>query len=115
MTFGTNVKERHISCVLVPIARSNDVRRAVLILRAGIDKEQLARPELAVGVAIDAVVENGAVRAGASDLGRAKHLLDRDGKNDGDLEPSLMVRRLCDQGAIWLLPALTGRIRRRAP
>ena len=46
---------------------AGDVGGAVLILRAGIEQEQLALRELAVGGARHAVVHDGAVRAGAGD------------------------------------------------
>ena len=46
---------------------AGDVGRAVLILRAGIDQQQIARRDPAVGLAGDAVVHDGAVRPGAGD------------------------------------------------
>src|SRR5437867_9994473 len=44
---------------------AGDVGGAVLVLRAGIDQEQLARLDRPIGLAGDAVVHDGAVRAGA--------------------------------------------------
>ena len=47
--------------------RARDVGGAVEILRAAVDEEQLARPQLAVGRLADAIVDDGAVGAAAGD------------------------------------------------
>ena len=44
--------------------RAGDVGRAVLILRAGVDQEQFARQNPAVGRARDAIMHDRAIRAG---------------------------------------------------
>src|SRR5262245_52120617 len=55
---------------------AGDVGGAVLILRAGIDQDQLARLDRPIGLAGDAIVHDGAVRPGARD-GWEGHILER--------------------------------------
>ena len=57
---------------------AGDVGGAVLILRAGIDQQQVAEGDAAVGLAGDAVMHDGAVRPGAGD-GRERDVLQRAG------------------------------------
>ena len=52
---------------------AGDVGGAVLILAAGIDQEQIAGRDRAVGLAGDAIMHDRAVRAGARD-GRERHV-----------------------------------------
>src|SRR3984885_8407517 len=58
--------------------RARDVRRAVLILAAGIDEKKLARRNAPVAAAADAVMHDGAVRSGAGN-GRKRNVLEQSG------------------------------------
>ena len=57
---------------------AGDVGGAVLILRAGIDQQEIAGRDPPVGLAGDAVMHDGAVRSGAGD-GRKRNVLQRAG------------------------------------
>ena len=68
MPFSTSVKRSRISSArLADRHGAGDVGGAVLILSAGIEQEQLAVLELAVGGARNAVMHDGAIRTGAGD------------------------------------------------
>src|SRR5262249_53802391 len=64
----------HLRARLADRDGAGDVGGTVLILAAGIDQEQLARLDRAVGLTGDAVMDNGAVRPRARDGGKRDFL-----------------------------------------